>query len=70
MPAVSGRFRCGAVRINDELVEIATRVGAGTFVLVKQRLLSANKQGGNYVVTAALAAQLPVGAAPFTGRPR
>jgi hypothetical protein len=36
------------------------------FLLVKQRLFSANAQEGNYVVTAALAAQAPTGAAPFT----
>src|SRR3984893_4274078 len=36
------------------------------FLLVKQRLFSANAQEGNYVVTAALAAQAPIGAAPLT----
>jgi hypothetical protein len=36
------------------------------FLLVKQRLLSANEQEGNYVVTAALAAQAPIGAPAFT----
>jgi hypothetical protein len=36
------------------------------FLLVKQRLFSANAQEGNYVVTAALAAQAPTGARQFT----
>jgi len=36
------------------------------FLLVKQRLLSANEQEGNYIVTAALAAQAPIGIPQFT----
>jgi hypothetical protein len=36
------------------------------FLLIKQRLLSANQSDGNYIVTAAFAAQAPIGAAAFT----
>jgi hypothetical protein len=36
------------------------------FLLVKQRLLSANEQEGNYIVTAALAGQAPIGVPAFT----
>lgn len=36
------------------------------FLLVKQRLLSATETEGNYIVTAAFAAQAPIGAAAFT----
>lgn len=36
------------------------------FLLVKQRLLSANDQEGSYILTAALAAQTPITSSPFT----
>jgi hypothetical protein len=36
------------------------------FLLVKQRLLSANDQEGSYILTAALAAQAPISGSPFT----
>ena len=38
------------------------------FLLIKQRLLSANEQEGDYIVTAFLAGQLPTGNAAFTNR--
>ena len=36
------------------------------FLLIKQRLLSANATEGDYILTAALAAQAPIGATRFT----
>jgi len=36
------------------------------FLQIKQRLLSANKEEGNYIATAAFAAQVPTGAKAFT----
>jgi hypothetical protein len=36
------------------------------FILVKQRLLSANEEHGNYIVTAFLSAQAPIGIRAFT----
>ena len=36
------------------------------FLLVKQRLLSANEQDGDYVLSAFLAVQAPIGIAPYT----
>jgi len=36
------------------------------FILVKQRLLSANEENGNYIVTAFLSAQAPIGIKAFT----
>ncbi len=36
------------------------------FILVKQRLLSANEENGNYIVTAFLSAQAPIGIRAFT----
>lgn len=47
-------------------VKPASGFGDWPFILVKQRLLSANKQNGNYIVTAFLAAQAPVGSGHFT----
>jgi hypothetical protein len=47
-------------------VQPAAGLADWQFLLVKQRLFSANAQEGNYVVTAALAAQVPTGARPFT----
>jgi hypothetical protein len=47
-------------------VQPAAGIPDWQFLLVKQRLLSANEQEGNYIVTAALAAQAPIGAPQFT----
>jgi hypothetical protein len=47
-------------------VQPAAGVPDWQFLLVKQRLLSANDQEGSYVVTAALAAQAPIGIPAFT----
>jgi hypothetical protein len=47
-------------------VEQAHGLGDWPFFLVKQRLLSANEENGNYILTAFLAGQAPVGASPFT----
>ena len=47
-------------------VRPASGFGDWPFILVKQRLLSANEQSGNYIVTAFLAAQAPVGSRNFT----
>jgi hypothetical protein len=47
-------------------VQPAAGLADWQFLLVKQRLLSANESEGNYAVTAALAAQAPIGAAAFT----
>ncbi|HVJ55649.1 MAG TPA: transporter [Aliidongia sp.] len=40
--------------------------GDWAFLTVKQRLLSANEENGNYIVTAFLGLQAPTGAAAFT----
>ncbi len=47
-------------------VKPAAGLGDAPFFLVKQRLLSANEQQGNYIVTAFLGIQANSGAAPFT----
>jgi len=47
-------------------LEQAHGLGDWPFFLVKQRLLSANEENGNYILTAFLAGQAPVGASPFT----
>ncbi len=47
-------------------VEQAHGLGDWPFFLVKQRLLSANEENGNYILTAFLAGQAPIGASPFT----
>lgn len=44
----------------------ASGFGDWPFILVKQRLISANEQSGNYIVTAFLAATAPVGSEKFT----
>lgn len=40
--------------------------GDWPFLTVKQRLLSANEENGNYIVTVFMGVQAPTGAAPFT----
>ncbi len=40
--------------------------GDWPFLTVKQRLLSANEENGNYIVTVFMGVQAPSGAAPFT----
>ena len=47
-------------------VQPASGVPDWQFLLVKQRLFSADEQQGNYIVTAALAAQAPIGIPQFT----
>jgi hypothetical protein len=47
-------------------VKPATGFTDWQFLLVKQRLLSANEQNGNYVVTAFLSAQAPIGVPQFS----
>lgn len=48
------------------LVKPADGWGDWTFLLVKQRLISANEENGNYIVSAFLAVQAPIGAPAFT----
>ena len=47
----------------------ATGFGDGNFVTIKQRILSANEENGNYILTAFLGAQAPTGITAFTNRP-
>lgn len=47
----------------------ATGFGDGNFVTVKQRLLSANEENGNYILSAFLGFQAPTGITAFTNRP-
>jgi len=47
-------------------VQPAAGIPDWQFLLVKQRLFSANEQEGNYIVTAAVAAQAPIGIPQFT----
>ena len=44
----------------------ASGFGDWPFLLIKQRLLSANEQNGNYIVTAFFSVQAPVGVAAFS----
>jgi hypothetical protein len=48
------------------IVRPVSGFGDWPFFLVKQRLLSANEESGNYIVTAFLSAQAPTGAPAFT----
>jgi hypothetical protein len=50
-------------------VEPATGFADGNFVTIKQRLLSANEENGNYILTAFLGFQAPTGITAFTNRP-
>ena len=47
-------------------VKPASGFGDWPFILIKQRLISANEQSGNYIVTAFLAATAPIGNRTFT----
>lgn len=47
----------------------ATGFTDGNFVTIKQRLLSANEENGNYVLSAFLGVQAPTGISAFTNRP-
>ena len=47
----------------------ATGFADGNFVTIKQRLLSANEENGNYILTAFLGVQAPTGITAFTNRP-
>ena len=47
----------------------ATGFADGNFVTIKQRLLSANEENGNYILTAFLGFQAPTGITAFTNRP-
>lgn len=49
--------------------EPATGFADGNFVTIKQRLLSANEENGNYILTAFIGAQAPTGITAFTNRP-
>ncbi|MGH6813038.1 MAG: hypothetical protein ACREDM_12095 [Methylocella sp.] len=50
-------------------VKPATGFADGNFVTIKQRLLSANEENGNYILTAFLGFQAPTGITAFTNRP-
>ena len=50
-------------------VEPATGFADGNFVTIKQRLLSAKEENGNYILTAFLGFQAPTGITAFTNRP-
>jgi hypothetical protein len=47
----------------------ATGFTDGNFITIKQRLLSANNENGNYILTAFLGFQAPTGITAFTNRP-
>jgi hypothetical protein len=50
-------------------IKPATGFADGNFVTIKQRLLSANEENGNYILTAFLGFQAPTGITAFTNRP-
>ena len=50
-------------------VKPATGFADGNFVTIKQRLLSANEENGNYILSAFLGFQAPTGITAFTNRP-
>src|SRR6202047_84087 len=50
-------------------VKPATGFADGNFVTIKQRLLSANEENGNYILRAFLGFQAPTGITAFTNRP-
>jgi hypothetical protein len=50
-------------------VKPATGFADGNFVTVKQRLLSANEENGNYILSAFMGFQAPTGITAFTNRP-
>ncbi len=47
----------------------ATGFTDGNFITIKQRLLSANEENGNYILTAFLGFQAPTGITAFTNKP-
>ncbi|MGB7044903.1 MAG: hypothetical protein WBD65_08350 [Methylocella sp.] len=49
--------------------EPATGFADGNFVTIKQRLLSANEENGNYILSVFLGFQAPTGITAFTNRP-
>jgi hypothetical protein len=49
--------------------EPATGFADGNFVTIKQRILSANEENGNYILSAFLGFQAPTGITAFTNRP-
>lgn len=50
-------------------VSPATGFTDGNFVTIKQRILSANEENGNYILSAFLGMQAPTGITAFTNRP-
>lgn len=50
-------------------VKPATGFADGNFITIKQRLLSANEENGNYILSAFLGFQAPTGITAFTNRP-
>ena len=50
-------------------VKPATGFADGNFVTIKQRLISANEENGNYILSAFLGFQAPTGITAFTNRP-
>ncbi len=50
-------------------VTAATGFTDGNFVTIKQRILSANEENGNYILSAFLGFQAPTGITAFTNRP-
>jgi hypothetical protein len=52
--------------MEHSIVKPANGWGDWPFFLIKQRLLSANEENGNYIVSAFLAVQAPTGAPAFT----
>jgi hypothetical protein len=50
-------------------VKPATGFTDGNFVTIKQRLISANEENGNYILSAFLGFQAPTGITAFTNRP-
>jgi hypothetical protein len=50
-------------------VKPATGFADGNFVTIKQRLLSANEENGNYILSVFLGFQAPTGITAFTNRP-
>jgi hypothetical protein len=50
-------------------VKPATGFADGNFVTIKQRLLSANEENGNYILSVFLGFQAPTGIPAFTNRP-
>lgn len=64
VPAFQQRLPQGTSKVTP-----ATGFGDGNFVTIKQRILSANEENGNYILTAFLGFQAPTGITAFTNRP-